>query len=91
LLAPRLNEKWHKLVIHRIPIDIFPNSLEGIMLLQQEIEHNNNVKLAQTPRYISHPEKQEGKATSSVMIALKVAEDAHTLKRTRVIVLYDYK
>jgi hypothetical protein len=49
------------------------------------------VKLAETPRYISCLEKREGEATSSVMIALKAAEDAYTLKRTRVIVLYDYK
>jgi hypothetical protein len=62
-----------------------------MILLQQEIKHNNKVKLAQTPRYISRPEKREGKAVSSVMIALKTAEDAHTLKRTKVIVLYECK
>jgi hypothetical protein len=57
LLTPHLNEKWHKLAIHRIPIDIFPDSLEGMTLLQQEIERKNNMKLAQTPKYISCPEK----------------------------------
>jgi hypothetical protein len=60
-------------------------------LLQQEIEQNHTVKLAQAPRYISRPEKREGKATSSIMIALKSSEDALTLKRMRIIVLYKHK
>jgi hypothetical protein len=46
-----------------------------MILLQQEIKCNNNVKLAQTVRYICCPEKQEGKAALSVIITLKAAED----------------
>jgi hypothetical protein len=32
--------------------------------------------LTQPPQYILHPDKRVGKATSSVMIALKSAEEA---------------
>jgi hypothetical protein len=76
LLLPCLNKKWHKLAIHSIPIDVFPNSIKGMMLLSQEIECNHQVMLAQPPRYILHPEKRVGKAASSMMIALKSTEEA---------------
>ncbi|KAI5785496.1 hypothetical protein FPQ18DRAFT_394676 [Pyronema domesticum] len=85
LQAPRVNEKWHKVAVHGVPTDAFPDSPEGMELLQCEIERNHPVKLAQPPRYISHPDKRVGKAASSVMIALKTAEDAQMLKRTKVV------
>jgi hypothetical protein len=46
LLLPYLNKRWHKLVIHGITTDVFPDSIEGMMFLSQEIEHNHQVMLA---------------------------------------------
>jgi hypothetical protein len=80
LITPRLNEKWHKLAVHGIPTDIYPDTAKGMSLLQKEIERKHPIQLAQPPRYISQPEKREGKAASSVMIALRSVEDFQTLK-----------
>jgi hypothetical protein len=47
-----------------------------MMLFSQEIEYNHQVMLAQPPQYISYPNKIVGKATSSIIITLKSAEEA---------------
>jgi hypothetical protein len=91
LLLPCLNEKWHKLAIHSIPTDVFPNSIKGMILLSQEVECNYQVILAQPPQYILNPNKRIGKATSSMMIALKSAEEAQHLKCSKVVVLYKHR
>jgi hypothetical protein len=57
LLLPHLNEKWHKLAVHGIPMDYFPDMEEGMAKLQHQIESNHSVFLAQLPRYLMHPDK----------------------------------
>jgi hypothetical protein len=91
LQPPRVNEKWHKLAVHGISLDYFPNNEEGMTKLQRQIETDHSVSLAQLPRYLTHPDKREGKAASSVMIALRTPTDYNTLKRHKIVILFEHK
>jgi hypothetical protein len=76
--------------VHGIPTDQFPDTEDGMRLLQGEIERSKYPTiLAQLPRYMSHPEKRVGKATSSVVIAVRSQEELSPLRRNRVRVLYE--
>jgi hypothetical protein len=77
--------------VHGIPTDVFPNTMEGMVLLQQEIERHYPIQLAQPPQYISHPDKREGKAASSIMIALKSMDDYQALKYSKIVMLYEHQ
>jgi uncharacterized protein YejL (UPF0352 family) len=70
LQHPRPVEKWHKLAIHRVPTELYPDTEEGMRALQADIEQQNYVvQLTQLPRYMSHPDKRAGKAASRIIIA----------------------
>jgi hypothetical protein len=82
-------EKWHKLAIHGVPTELYPDTKEGMWTLQTDIEQQNYaVQLTQLPRYISHPDKRAGKAASSIIIAVCTRTEADKLKRTRVNINY---
>jgi hypothetical protein len=90
LQPPRLNEKWYKLAVHGIPTEQFPDTEDGMHLLQGEIERSNYpTMLAQLPCYMSRPEKRVGKAASSVVIVVLSQEELSALRRNRVRVLYE--
>jgi hypothetical protein len=91
LLPPRLNEKWHKLAVHRIPTDYFPDTEEGIAKLQHEIETNHSISLAQLPRYLTYPNKRVGKSASSIIMALCSTTEYNMLKKHKIIVLFEQK
>jgi phage-related baseplate assembly protein len=74
-----------------MPLDYFPDNEEGMTKLQHEIETNHSVSLAQLPRYLTHPEKREGKAASSVMIALCTPTNYNTLKCHKIVILFEHK
>jgi hypothetical protein len=71
-------------------MDVFPDTMEGMVLLQQEIERNHPVQLTQLLQYISHPDERQGKAASTVMIALKSVDDYQALKYSKIIMLYEH-
>jgi hypothetical protein len=90
IAAPRLNERWYKLAVHGIPTSQYPDSPDGMRLLQEEIERSNGpVTLAEPPRYMTTAEKRVGKEASSVVIAVRTAEELALLKRKRVMVLFE--
>jgi hypothetical protein len=91
LLPPCLNEQWHKLAVHGIPTDYFPDMEEGMAKLQYEIENNHSVSLIQLPRYLTHPDKRVGKSASSVMIALRSTTEYNMLKKRKIIILFEQK
>jgi hypothetical protein len=74
-----------------MPLDYFPNTEEGMTKLQHEIETNQSVSLAQLPQYLTYPDKREGKATSSIMIALHIPTDYNTLKHHKIMILFKHK
>jgi hypothetical protein len=89
LQPPRPVEKWHKLAIHRVPTELYPDTEEGMQALQADIEQQNYVvQLTQLPRYMSHPDKRAGKAASSIIIAGRTHAEADKVKRTRINVNY---
>jgi hypothetical protein len=59
--------------------------------LQRKIETNHSVSLAQLLRYLTYPDKREGKAASSVMITLRTPTDYNTLKRHKIMMLFEHK
>jgi hypothetical protein len=89
LLPLCLNEKWHKLVVHRILMDYFPDIEEGMAKLQHKIETNHSISLAQLPRYLTYPDKQVGKSTSSIIITLYSTIEYNTLKKHKIIILFE--
>ena len=65
----QLDSKWHKIIIHGVPIADF-DSEQGMQLLKQEIElFNPGLQLIAPPRWISSNEKRQGKLHSSVTAA----------------------
>jgi hypothetical protein len=89
LQPPRPVKKWHKLAIHGVPTELYPDTEEGIRMLQADIEQQNYmIQLTQLPRYMSHPDKRAGKAASSIIIAVRTHTEADKLKRTHVNVNY---
>jgi hypothetical protein len=89
LQPPHPVEKWHKLAIHGVPTELYPDTKEGMRALQADIEQQNYVvQLTQLPRYMSHPDKRAGKAASSIIIAIRTDSEAVKLKRTHVNVNY---
>jgi hypothetical protein len=82
-------EKWHKLAIHRVPTELYPDTEEGMQMLQADIEEQNYaVQLTQLPRYMSYPDKRAGKDLSSIVIAVYTHAEADKLKRTHININY---
>jgi hypothetical protein len=64
-------ESWYKIAIHGVPIMDYPDDHTGMNDLQAELEYQNtDLILAASPRYMTHPDKRNGKSHSSVMIAI---------------------
>ena len=71
------DKKWYRLIIHGIHTNSYGESPEGMTHLRTEIEsYNPSVTLINNPRWLTRPEKREGKKSSSVSIALESKEVA---------------
>jgi hypothetical protein len=70
-------ESWTKMIIHGIDTQFFPDTDEGMQNLRTEIEtYNEDLKLTNNPRYLTHPDRRVGKAHSSCVIAVKSKDTA---------------
>ena len=65
-------ETWTKVIVHKVDLGMFEDSEEGKQSLKTELEtFNEGLELASIPRYLTHPDKREGKIHSSCVIAMK--------------------
>ena len=61
---------------------------EGMSLLKQEIEtFNTQAVLVATPRWLLHPSKRQGKAYSSIVLAVQNEAEADILIKKGILVL----
>ncbi|KAL0630265.1 hypothetical protein Q9L58_010888, partial [Maublancomyces gigas] len=61
----------HKLKVHGVSLEIYPDTATGMADLKRELEYcNTDLNIATEPRYMTHPSKWEGKLQSSVVISL---------------------
>ncbi|KAL0630248.1 hypothetical protein Q9L58_010905, partial [Maublancomyces gigas] len=75
-------ETWHKLTIHGVSLETYPDTATGMMDLKRELEYcNTNLQIATEPRYMTHPSKREGKFHSSVVISLTNKAMYNTLSK----------
>jgi hypothetical protein len=72
-------------------MDYIQDMEEGMAKLQHKIENNHCVSLAQLPRYLTYPNKQVGKATSSVIITLHSPTEYNMPKKSKIIILFEHK
>src|SRR5690606_30556414 len=65
------DKKWYRLIVHGISTTNNDDSMEAMTQLRTEIEfYNPSVTLLNNLRWLTRPEKREGKKFSSVSIAL---------------------
>src|SRR5690606_12693550 len=65
------DKKWYLLIVHGISTTNYDDSMKAMTQLRTEIEsYNPSVNLLNNPRWLTGPEKWEGKKSSSVSIAL---------------------
>jgi hypothetical protein len=77
----RIHEKWAKLMVHSVSLELFPDTPTGMSLLQEEIEKFNTCKLTSPPRYLTHPETRLNKRASTIVIALPSEAAAKPLQK----------
>ncbi|KAL0630283.1 hypothetical protein Q9L58_010870, partial [Maublancomyces gigas] len=64
-------ETWHKLTVHGVSLTDYPDTAIGMAKLKRELEFGNaDLHITTEPRYMTHPDKREGKFHSSVVISL---------------------
>ena len=86
LIQIRKNNKWHKMVLHKLPTAVF-NTEEGLEMLQEEVElFNKGLKLVTKPVWLSTAENRQNKMHSSAIIAFATQEELQNALRTRVVV-----
>jgi hypothetical protein len=81
ILAVRVNQVWSKVVVHSVSTEYFMDNDLGMAALRNEIEEYNEVKLVTLPRFLTKPEKREGKTRSSIVLAVGSKEEASLLKK----------
>jgi hypothetical protein len=65
-------EHWTKIIVHSVDTTYFPDTPTGMEKLKAELETYNSIgELACRPRYLSRPERRQGKANTSVVISLE--------------------
>lgn len=65
IASARVNERWTKFLLHKVPTHASMNAIRS------DIEtHYPNLKLGQTPRWLTTPEQRVGKISSTIVIAL---------------------
>lgn len=63
--SARVSEKWTKFLLHKVP------TRASMMAIRHDIEtYYPTIKLGQTPRWLTTPEQREGKAASTIVIAI---------------------
>ena len=83
----KVHETWTKLIVHNIPLDLFPDTQIGMTLLQEEIQScNPTVQLMLPPRYMSRPENRLLKSASSVVIAVRSASEANNILKNHLLI-----
>lgn len=76
----KTQETWAKVMVHSVNLTRYPDSHTGLSLLAEEItEHNPGTEIAAAPRYMTHPDKRQGKASSTVILAVRSETDAKTI------------
>ena len=82
------SEHWTKILVHSVSLDIFPDNPQGLSKLREEIEtYNSKIQLAIQPRYLTRPDRREGKEKSSVVIAIREEPAAEYALRHGVMVM----
>jgi hypothetical protein len=77
--APKIDQKWGKVILHGVSISEFRGE-EGMSNLKHEIEtFNPSTTLVTSPRWLTSPEKQIGKAFSSVVLAVQSLSEAEVI------------
>src|SRR5881394_2148209 len=70
------NTKWHKIVVHEMPILSFSAS-DGLSILRNEIEiFNSDLKLLRDSNWLSSEENRQEKRHASIVFAVDNAEQA---------------
>ena len=83
----KVHETWAKLIVHNIPLDLFPDTQTGMALLQEEIQScNSTVQLMLPPRYMSRPENRLQKSASSVVIAVRSISEANKILKNHLLI-----
>ena len=76
----KMQETWAKVMVHSVNLIRYPDTHTGLGLLAEEIkEHNPNIEVATAPRYMTHPDKRQGKTSSTVILAVRSEADAKTI------------
>lgn len=75
--------KWHKIVVHGVPVLPFSSS-DGLSILRNEIEtFNSEVKLLRDPNWLSSEESRQIKRHASIVFAVNDAEQAQKAIRNK--------
>ena len=78
--------KWHKIVVHGVPILPFSSS-DGLFVLKNEIEtFNSGLKLLRNPNWLSSEENRQAKRHASIVFAVDDAEQAQRAVKNRLYV-----
>lgn len=81
-------EVWSKVAIHGINLEAFPDTAQGMQLLQEEIEtHNPTITLTTLPRYLTRPENRINKRDSSVCVCVNSETLARQMTKQGVLIL----
>ncbi|KAL0630359.1 hypothetical protein Q9L58_010794, partial [Maublancomyces gigas] len=64
-------ETWHKLTVHGVSLETYPDTAIGMADLKRELEYcNRDLHIITEPRYLTHPDKRQGKLHSSVVVSI---------------------
>ncbi|KAL0630255.1 hypothetical protein Q9L58_010898 [Maublancomyces gigas] len=64
-------ETWYKLTVHGVSLETYPDTATGMADLKKEIEFSNrDLHIITEPRYLTHPDKRQGKLHSSVVVSI---------------------
>ena len=77
--------KWHKVIMHTLPTEVF-NNQNGLKLLRDELElFNPGLKLVRDPIWLSTEENRMVKHHASAIIAFNTEEEARKALRCRLV------
>ncbi|KAL0630291.1 hypothetical protein Q9L58_010862, partial [Maublancomyces gigas] len=64
-------ETWYKLTVHGVSLETYPDTAIGMADLKRELEYcNRDIHIITEPRYLTHPDKRQGKLHSSVVVSI---------------------